>query len=330
MRGDRSAVAARAVARLARHGAQAPGRAGGGAKTGRSPRTVIRGEFNGQLAVSVDFLNFTFASADVAAVVREVCAFVGVSGGEDRVRGLHGYERSVDVGGFAVVAHGGVEQRGTVLVSINGAGCQRIADFGAMRRWGEAVGARITRLDIAGDDISGRLLGVGRCLRAWGAGQFDRRGTACKARIVDDLNSGDGSTLYIGTREGGKVCRVYEKGKQMGDVASKWVRCEVEFHAKDRVIPWAAVSDPRPYFAGAYPYLSKFELVEMRLRTFKHLHGLTLDVLTAWAKSAVGRTVNVLLRETEGDLGAVVEMIRRDGVPRRLVEFESCPLERAA
>ena len=43
--------------------------------------------------------------------------------------------------------------------------------------------------------------------------------------------------FYVGKRGNSKFTRVYEKGKQFGDVNSPWVRFETEFRAGDIDIP---------------------------------------------------------------------------------------------
>src|SRR5438309_783047 len=72
-----------------------------------------------------------------------------------------------------------------------------------------------------------------------------------KARLIDDLGSGDGCTFYVGARANGKMFRGYEKGRQLGDAQSNWFRVEVEFRAKDRLIPLDVLTDPTPYLAGS-------------------------------------------------------------------------------
>ena len=47
--------------------------------------------------------------------------------------------------------------------------------------------------------------------------------------------------------------RVYEKGKQLGDTSSPWVRWELELHNRDRIIPWDVLLEPGKYLAAAYP-----------------------------------------------------------------------------
>ena len=283
---------------------------------GTSPRSVIRGESPLSLPVLVDYLSFTVPNGRADEILIEVCLVLG-STAEERGRGIFGYTRSYDVGGFAIVACGGDAQRGTVLVSINGAGCARVADFARVRAWAESLGARVTRVDVAADDKDGEALDVQRGLQAWRDGAFKTRGRPPKARVVDDCGSGDGCTLYIGTREGGKLARIYEKGKALGDAASRWVRAEVELHAKDRVIPWEIVTDPVRFLAGSFPFFAPLSLYAERITTIARGASVSLTAAARWVRMAAGRTLNVLLREAGGDLGVLLEL-RREGVPRRL------------
>ena len=283
-----------------------------------SPRSVIRGETLVSLPVCIDYLSFTVPGGEVEAIVSEAQAFLGVSTVEDRGRGMFGYRSSLDLGGYGVIAYGGEAQRGTVLVSINGEGCRRIADLGRFRTWGESLGSRITRLDICADDHESVSLDIPRAYQAWHDGLFKVGGRPPKARRIDDCGSGEGCTLYVGSREGGKLCRVYEKGKALGDATSKWTRAEVELRAKDRVIPWEAVTDPAPFLAGSYPYFSFLSLVAERIRTIKHATEISIEAVARWVKLAAGKSINVLLDHLDGDYAGLVVAVRRDGVPKRL------------
>ncbi len=114
------------------------------------------------------------------------------------------------------------------------------------------------------------------------------------------------------------MCRVYEKGKQLGDPQSKWIRAEVEIHAKDRVIPWDAVTEPPRYLAGSYPFFAFLSLEAERIRTIKRGTEISISAVASWMKLAAGKSVNVLLEHFEGDYAALVEAVRRDGIPKRL------------
>jgi phage replication initiation protein len=283
-----------------------------------SPRPVIRGETSVSLPVSIDYLSFTVPGGNVAEIILEAQAFLGVSEVEDRQRGMFGYRSSIDLGGYGVVAYGGEAQRGTVLVSVNGEGCRRIADLGRVRGWAESVGARITRLDIAADDFESVSVDVPRAIQAWRDGLFKVGGRPPKARWIDDFGSGEGCTLYVGSRQGGKLCRVYDKGKQLGDADSKWTRAEVELRAKDRVIPWDAVTEPVRFLAGSFPYFAFLSLIAERIRTIKRATEISIDAVKRWVKLAAGKSINVLLQHFEGDFAELVVAVRRDGIPARL------------
>ena len=56
---------------------------------------------------------------------------------------------------------------------------------------------------------------------------------------------------YLRKTENGKLMRIYEKGKQLGDATSPWVRWELELHNKSRVIPFDVLTAPGQYVAGA-------------------------------------------------------------------------------
>jgi phage replication initiation protein len=250
--------------------------------------------------------------------VGEAQAFLGVPEVEDRGRGMFGYRASVDLAGYGVVAYGGEAQRGTVLVSINGEGCRRIADFRGVRAWAESLGARITRLDIAADDHESDALDVPRAIQAWRDGLFKVGGRPPKARWIDDFGSGGGCTLYVGSRTSGKLCRVYDKGKQLGDAGSKWTRAEVELHAKDRIIPWEALTEPVRYIAGSFPYFGFLSFVAERIRTIKRATEISIEAVARWVKLAAGKSINVLLEHHGGDFVELVLAVRREGIPKRL------------
>jgi phage replication initiation protein len=188
-----------------------------------------------------------------------------------------------------------------------------------VREWAEPLGARITRCDIAADDFDGKYLDVRGALGAWGDGAFQvcRNGRKPKASLHDDCGTGSGSTFYVGSREAGKLARIYEKGKQLGDVASRWVRGEVELHSKDRVIPWAVLADPVRYLAGCYPFFAALALVPERIRTLARGAAMSLATATRWVRMVAGKTLNVILRDAGGDLGALLDL-RRPGIPRGL------------
>jgi len=280
---------------------------------------------NKPLSVSIDYFSFSVPGGYVSGIVSECMAFLGIDAVTDRRRGLFGYLSSIDLGGYGVVAFGGDNQRGTVLVSINGAGCSRIANFGRVREWAESLKARITRIDLAADDHYGKTFTVRKAIKAFREGAFNLSGRPPFSRRIDDMGSGSGDTLYIGSRAGGKLCRVYEKGKQLGDKRSRWVRAEVELHAKDRVIPWDVLNDPVRFLAGTFPFFAFLSLTPERIKTIKKATAISIQVVERWVKTAAGKSINVLLEHFGGDIGAMVFAVRRDGVPKRLQGLWGAP-----
>lgn len=178
---------------------------------------------------------------------------------------------------------------------------------------------RITRLDIAYDDLEGQHGGVGAAVGWYKAGGFCAGGRMPSVSQCGDWINGHGRTLYVGKRANGKLLRVYEKGHQLGVEDSPWVRYELELRSKDRDIPVSALLYRDEVLAGSYPALSWVldvrpvsipTIVKRRLRT-------TIDRLTECATVAYGRLINVMsgigMSATE-----IVDTLRLDGVPSRL------------
>lgn len=269
------------------------------------------------LAVSIDWLNLTVPNGDVDAILREVGSLLGEQH-EKMDGGFRGYSNRIQFPCSAVVAYGGIHQRGTVFVSLSGAACARIARLRDVRTFFEPLGARITRVDVAADDFQSEMVSVSGALDAWREGAFSLQRRPPKASYIDDCGSNAGRTLYVGSRDSGKLCRVYDKGKALGDKLSKWVRAEVEWHAKDRVIPWDILSEPVRYLAGAYPFFERFSLTLSRVMCARQSLTITIERLREWIRLAAGKGINALLEVEGGDLGALVASVRRDGVPERL------------
>lgn len=155
-------------------------------------------------------------------------------------------------------------QNDTVMIVINGTGCT----YGKngwqeyLRNWLStyAQNAKITRIDVAHDlmDSSYDIY--------WFDEQDTKGGFATggrKPRIEKRGNwkrpDGKGLTLYIGSRDYSKFCRIYEKGKQLGDKNSKWLRVEVEFKARHFYIPFDVLTEPSKYFLASYPCFHIFD-----------------------------------------------------------------------
>jgi phage replication initiation protein len=111
---------------------------------------------------------------------------------------------------------------------------------------------------------------------------------------------------------------VYEKGRQLGDKLSSWCRFEVEWRAKDRVLPLSMLVTPAVFLAGSYAFVSFFADVVERVRTFKAKALLKVGEVLKSARSQAGRAVSMLLWLSHGDVGKTVSLLRREGLPKRL------------
>jgi phage replication initiation protein len=280
-----------------------------------APRAVTRGE---RYSVSIDAVSIVAFPPDGHwrhGVAHFLKANFGVSGFEQG-GGWRGYECSARVGGV-IVAWGGEGQRGTVLIDIPGSVCAACSDWSAVREWLEVMNARLSRVDIAGDDFEGESVNLEWARSCMLAGGFSNGGRPPSFQLITNFQ-GEGDTLYVGKRGNGKLARIYEKGKQLGDPLSGWCRFEVEFRSKDRVLPLDMLTRPGAYLAGAFPCVAFFAGVRESLRTSRERVSVSLGRAVEVARLHCGRVVNAVLLTNGGDVGDVVSLLRRSGLPRRL------------
>lgn len=318
---------------------------------GASPHVVIRGEtllhnklafalpnnknnsdFEAPQVAHIDWLAFTLnpppeaSQAPIPWLLSQLFVVLGlpvvsvVSTG----RGWNGYAQRFNIGDdgqYGLIALGGEHQRGTVHVELNATACALISDWHTVQQWGESLGAKITRVDLAHDDMKAETVSVA-IARAWyEAGEFTSNGRPPAAKHIDDMGSGKGKTLYIGERANGKMLRVYEKGRQLGDSSSPWVRVELELRNKSRVIPWDVLTTPATYLAGGYPCLAFLSTVQDKIRTITKAVQITIGSIMQYLRTAGGKSFNVLRQVYCGDDTALLNAITRDGIPRRLVNY---------
>ncbi|WP_263769125.1 replication initiation factor domain-containing protein [Propionivibrio soli] len=231
---------------------------------------------------------------------------------------MHGYAHSFDFDhGGAKFAYGG--QRGTALLSLPGSACALVSDWGrAYIFLKDVLHARISRWDGAVDDYLGTH-SVDMAMACYLNGRFGTGGNRPSMRQAGNWAEpdGNGRTLYVGKSENGKMLRVYEKGKQLGDKNSPWVRWEVQFGNRDRVIPLEVLIQPGPYVAAAYDCMSWVCEEAVRIRTVARTGQIGYACLQHYASVAYGDLINVMMF-VEGDAAAVIEKLRRPGVPKRL------------
>lgn len=235
--------------------------------------------------------------------------------------GWFGYKHRIDLGNLGLLAYGGQQQKDTIHIELNAHACAGVPDWHVAAQWLCTQEARITRLDVAHDDLLGKSLNIPRALEWYKSGEFTTSGRPPAVKYLDDFGTGSGRTLYIGSRKSGKLLRCYEKGKQLGNAQSPWVRVEVEWRAQDRQIPLEAILRPSPYLAGAYPCLSYLDAVQDRIKTKKLAAQISYERMVSYVKTSAGQALNVMCIVNDGDVAAVIEQVSRPGIPKRLTPF---------
>jgi phage replication initiation protein len=316
----------------------------GGSGNGSAPRTVIRGESFPSptsalstdlqplagvvpFAAHTDWLNCTIPVKDepnfLGTFAHQFFAIAGKSFAplEEVGKGLHGWKRSFKFSNTgAMLGIGG--QNETVFLSLSGEACTLIP----LEAWPVLVTllethyhAKITRWDGAVDDFEG-IHSVDWAVGQYLENNFNAGGNrpSCNQHGNWIEPDGRGRTFEIGKRKNGKMMRVYEKGKQLGDAFSSWVRLELELHNRDREIPWDVVLNPGGYVAGSYPCMGWVNDELSRIATLQKKAKIGYDALTHNARVSYGRLINVMLQQ-EGTPEKVIERLIRDGKPARLM-----------
>ena len=284
-----------------------------------------------QQLAHVDWLGFTINIADLGDsdpliwFILEFHSLSGFFGYDDNRKGWMGCKHSRDIEhGCGKLAWGGAHQKNTMHCELTGKGCAAIEDWPKLREWLERMEAKITRVDIAHDDHDGNTINLELCKQWLEDGLFSLGKREPDRRLIDDLGTGKGCTLYVGGRKNGKMFRGYQKGKQLGDKSSNWFRAEVEWRAKDRVIPFEVLTAPGVYLAGSYPALAFISVEQDRIKTQKTAVEVTVLQAVSNAKQAVGKLLNVLANELRWTPEIILKTLTREGVPGRLKPFDRC------
>lgn len=225
------------------------------------------------------------------------------------------------LGHFAV---GGIKNKADVelcQLHLTGEGCSHLAmdnRWSCLYAFSKRMHAYISRIDIAFDDFEGVHGSVeGAWLDRYEAGDFKTRGAGpAHEKVFTD----SGSTLSVGKRQNGKRQIHYEKGKQLGDADSPWVRIEASWYKGERDLDLDMILNPDHYFAGAYPcnaqLLQDVAPVPVSWVVQKKAAA-TIKGLCHWGSIAYGKLLDTLM-----NLGMssdeVVAKLRTPGIPSRL------------
>lgn len=219
-------------------------------------------------------------------------------------------------------------QNDTVMICINGTGCTygKQGWESHLHAWLNLFGrlAKITRLDLAYDDLYGEQVNIDFFDEQDDKGGFVMGGRkpSCEKRGNWKRPSGKGRTLYIGSRQSSKFCRIYEKGKQLGDPNSHWLRVEVEFKARDIFIDFDVLINPSEYFLACYPCFLVFSNQDTAIK-FERIDKqdlMTFNDALALVKHQYGRYLHFFRRVFDDDSKLLDQLtdIENTKVPERI------------
>ena len=117
----------------------------------------------------------------------------------------------------------------------------------------ENTAAKLTRIDLALDFFDGFAGGMERARADYMAGLMDVNGRRPSCNQVGDWCNARARSFYFGSREAGKQTNVYEKGHQLFGPKddSPWLRVELRYGNKLRVLSSDMLRRPSDFFAGA-------------------------------------------------------------------------------
>lgn len=298
-----------------------------------APRLVIRGEsipihnrdieFSNTIS-SIDFLGFTYfldEPLDQEFPLRDLLKDIFNIPPTDWKRtksGWQGYENRINLDVYGLIAFGGDSQKNTVHIELSGTGCAQVKDWLLVHDWFVTTDSRITRIDIAHDDLNGDFINIKNAIRWSEEGLFSSHGRPPNRHLRHDFNSGEGKTFYVGKRGNDKFTRIYEKGKQLGDPLSLWCRAEIEFRARSKIIPHDIFLHPDKYLAGAYKAFEFLSTEQSKFDSIQKEKEISLIFTTNWGRSTIGQLLNLLCLLNDENHSKVIDLLRRPGIPKSL------------
>jgi len=217
----------------------------------------------------------------------------------------------------------GIKDDGDFHLSLSGSGCARVGNWHRLSNFIEVTKAKITHVDVAVDDLAGEIFTFEDMLKHYRDGAFNEGGRNPNALLHDDLGSLKGRSLTIGQR-GHKQIQIYEKGKQLGDPDSKRIRVEVRLYAKHMVLTPDVLTNPEPYFRGAYSLLVTYlDGVAERFDVMRATAEETLVAMERFIERQAGRSLGLLFDVLGRDAIAhyIEHKLAREGRPGRFKSF---------
>lgn len=228
-------------------------------------------------------------------------------------------------------------QAQTLHVNLYGQACT-FAASGWAARLADVVDERkgdITRCDLALDFFDGYPGGITRVADEWEAGLLDVNGKRPKHNCLGPWRSptGRGRSFYVGSKEAGKQTNAYEKGDQLfgEEAGSDWLRFELRYGNKLRVLSTDMLRRPADFFAGASDWhaalIREADAVAVP-EPVKCTARLPLETVKAecarvlrWAHNTAGATLGFLFRTLPDD--AFLDLVGTTKLPGRLRAFKA-------
>nr|UOP04482.1 replication initiation factor domain-containing protein [Conchiformibius kuhniae] len=246
--------------------------------------------------------------AELAKIISQtIHTLMGFGIYEER-NGINGYKHSYRMGTdnatYGVVAFGGTNQKGSVMIYFYGDGLTAAKDGWETRlyNWLGAFApyATITRCDLAHDFLDGGYT-PDQAYQDWLGGGYTANNRRPRARKhgydwLDDQRTG--KTFYVGTPQSSRLLRVYEKGCEQGDYTSPWVRVELQLRNREIIIPHEILLYPGEYLTGAYPALAalfaEYTHTPKKVEYTKKFIEIGLEHCVRYASMQASGTVNAL------------------------------------
>ena len=196
----------------------------------------------------------------------------------------------------------------------------------------------LTRCDLALDFFDGFPGGIESIFNAYKAGACDVGGRRLKSSCVGDWANGHSRSFYFGSTQSGKITNCYEKGDQLfGPGVTGWLRAELRYGNKLRVLSSDMLRRPADFFAGASDWhASTLALADTCFtpEPVATTPRLALDTVEAecfknlkWAMFTAAPTVSALFTHLP-DSG-FLELVTNQKLPGRLKNFAPAELSRA-
>jgi len=176
-----------------------------------------------------DWIEFTIHDLDELEVISQVLK-INPGNFMELPKGRYGYKKQLAYGHISVLFNG-AEDMG-IHVILSGKGCREYEADSTLLELLDRImlhDGKCTRIDMAMDDKSGKIIPFEEIKKAVKAGTISSRWKTSTEYVKRKLNDGEiiGHTINIGSRKSKMFLRIYDKALEQGQ-DTPWVRIEIE------------------------------------------------------------------------------------------------------